>query len=330
MCRNHPHIQAVNFAIRDLERTKVDQTKLADVSGDYAVCPTCMMQPEIRVFNNTIRDLEREIAGVTKNVEFYKDHTSCPTCKQAISDELRQEHINETNKTVDQNNQLLISTQAQKEEFGATGHLKHVTEAKDSLTLTLRTLDFSNRDWRTMLVSLHATHMAEVDSKMLGANVAIHNIVEVLDKKKVEVGEIEVKEREIAVVDKNISTINSEISGIKRFLTSLETERGLLNQKSGNIEQEKAKLREMAKEVLTMTGRKAILKEEKDYHDVATVLLKDGGVKTRIIKQYLPAINKMVNKYLHAMDFFASFELNEQVKITLYLLQIRVSLKQKV
>ena len=45
--------------------------------------------------------------------------------------------------------------------------------------------------------------------------------------------------------------------------------------------------------------------------DVAAVLLKDSGIKTKIIKQYIPVINKLINKYLAAMDFFVNFELNE-------------------
>jgi DNA repair exonuclease SbcCD ATPase subunit len=46
-------------------------------------------------------------------------------------------------------------------------------------------------------------------------------------------------------------------------------------------------------------------------YDLATVILRDSGIKSRIIKQYIPVINKLVNKYLAAMDFFVKFELNE-------------------
>jgi DNA repair exonuclease SbcCD ATPase subunit len=50
---------------------------------------------------------------------------------------------------------------------------------------------------------------------------------------------------------------------------------------------------------------------EKQYYDFASTLLKDGGIKTKIIKQYLPVMNKLINKYLAAMDFFANFNINE-------------------
>jgi DNA repair exonuclease SbcCD ATPase subunit len=51
--------------------------------------------------------------------------------------------------------------------------------------------------------------------------------------------------------------------------------------------------------------------DEREMYDLATVILRDSGIKSRIIKQYIPVINKLVNKYLAAMDFFVKFELNE-------------------
>jgi DNA repair exonuclease SbcCD ATPase subunit len=56
---------------------------------------------------------------------------------------------------------------------------------------------------------------------------------------------------------------------------------------------------------------KSKVSEEKHYLDIASILLKDTGIKTKIIRQYLPVINKLVNKYLVAMDFFCHFELDE-------------------
>jgi len=54
------------------------------------------------------------------------------------------------------------------------------------------------------------------------------------------------------------------------------------------------------------------LVEDQAYYQAAVSLLKDGGIKAQIIKQYLPVINNLVNKYLTAMDFFIHFELNEE------------------
>jgi DNA repair exonuclease SbcCD ATPase subunit len=53
------------------------------------------------------------------------------------------------------------------------------------------------------------------------------------------------------------------------------------------------------------------LTDEKNILSAASVLLKDNGIKSKIIKQYIPIINKLINKYLASMDFFVSFELDE-------------------
>jgi DNA repair exonuclease SbcCD ATPase subunit len=57
--------------------------------------------------------------------------------------------------------------------------------------------------------------------------------------------------------------------------------------------------------------------DEKTYYEVAGNLLKDTGIKTKIVKQYLPVINKLVNKYLASLDFFVNFNLDESFKETI-------------
>ena len=59
------------------------------------------------------------------------------------------------------------------------------------------------------------------------------------------------------------------------------------------------------------------LHQDRDTLGVVAAMLKDGGIKTRIIKQYVPVMNKLINKYLSAMDFFVQFELNESFEETI-------------
>ena len=77
-------------------------------------------------------------------------------------------------------------------------------------------------------------------------------------------------------------------------------------------------MKDLAKEVLALAANRTSLKHDQEYLNICAMLLKDTGIKTKIIKQYLPLINKTVNKYLAAMDFFVHFELdesfNEQIK----------------
>jgi len=62
---------------------------------------------------------------------------------------------------------------------------------------------------------------------------------------------------------------------------------------------------------------KSVVLKDKDAYGIASIILKDNGIKSRIIKQYVPVINKLINKYLAAMDFFVNFELNENFNETI-------------
>jgi len=66
-----------------------------------------------------------------------------------------------------------------------------------------------------------------------------------------------------------------------------------------------------------MESSKISLVEEMHYHSVASSLLKDSGIKAKIIRFYLPVINKTINKYLVSMDFFANFTLDEEFNETI-------------
>jgi DNA repair exonuclease SbcCD ATPase subunit len=78
-----------------------------------------------------------------------------------------------------------------------------------------------------------------------------------------------------------------------------------------NIDEEKSKMKDLASNAMDKVKKKTALLQERKVQDIAALLLKDTGIKTAIIKEYLPAMNKLINKYLSAMDFYVSFELDE-------------------
>lgn len=83
------------------------------------------------------------------------------------------------------------------------------------------------------------------------------------------------------------------------------------NKDTANIDEEKKKLKDIADEALVLIDKKNQLLHEKQLHEVSAILLKDTGIKTAIIKEYLPVMNKLINGYLSAMDFYVHFELDE-------------------
>jgi DNA repair exonuclease SbcCD ATPase subunit len=70
-------------------------------------------------------------------------------------------------------------------------------------------------------------------------------------------------------------------------------------------------------DISTLEEEKKTLLDDRQYIDLATTLLKDGGIKTKIVKQYLPIINKQINKYLAKLGFFVNFNINENFEETI-------------
>ena len=110
---------------------------------------------------------------------------------------------------------------------------------------------------------------------------------------------------------------NNEAIQAQRLLQRLQLELNDTETKTGNITEEKTKLKTLAKDALGKTKDRTELSETGHYYDVAKSMLQDTGIKTKIIKAYLPIINKLVNKYLQAMDFFVQFDLDETFKETI-------------
>lgn len=132
------------------------------------------------------------------------------------------------------------------------------------------------------------------------------------DKLIARLQEINKVQSQISDVDMEVNSENAKIIADQRYVQTLLLEKHDLQTKGGNIAAEKAKLKDLAKVVVATSKRRTSLNEERHYLEIAGSLLKDSGIKTKIIRKYLPAINKLVNKYLQAMDFFVQFNLDEQ------------------
>ena len=123
--------------------------------------------------------------------------------------------------------------------------------------------------------------------------------------------------KEITKLNNDISQNNTRISGHNRQIRDLESEIQKLTDQLANRNSEHEKLAEFNDNLQSIFKELADKKTEIIYHDFAYSLLKDDGVKTKIIKKYLPFINQQVNRYLQKMDFYINFRLNEEFSETI-------------
>ena len=156
------------------------------------------------------------------------------------------------------------------------------------------------------------TIIDEQSTELQKVHTSIHKIREDEQKLHTRLNDIKAINLEIGKLNDLIHTVKSDINASERFIQRLQLEKNDIVVKVGNIEQEKNKLKAIASESLEIAKQKGELGELQTYYDIASVLLKDSGIKTRIIRQYLPVINKLVNKYLTEMNFFVQFTLDEK------------------
>jgi DNA repair exonuclease SbcCD ATPase subunit len=114
-----------------------------------------------------------------------------------------------------------------------------------------------------------------------------------------------------------IIKLNTQVSEITKHNLALVEEINSINETANNLEGDNDKLKELKKELEILVKKSRSLSEEKQYYEFAFTLLKDTGIKTKIIKQYIPVMNKLINKYLSSMDFFVNFNLNENFEETI-------------
>lgn len=124
-------------------------------------------------------------------------------------------------------------------------------------------------------------------------------------------------QKEIQGIQIKIATNNSAILEINKYISKLMKQIDALNNEDVSTDEQKEVLVQLKKELNDLEEKKITLIDEKNYLDVASNLLKDTGIKTKIIRQYLPIINKVVNKYLATFDFFVNFNLDESFKETI-------------
>ena len=135
--------------------------------------------------------------------------------------------------------------------------------------------------------------------------------------------EEEERERQFLTLSKEITTLthgisknNTQIAGCQRQVRDLESEIQRITDNLANRNIEHEKLTSFKDNLKTTYDELAQHKDTINYYDFSYSLLKDGGVKTKIIKKYLPLINQQVNRYLQLMDFYINFSLDEEFSET--------------
>ena len=160
------------------------------------------------------------------------------------------------------------------------------------------------------------TMISKENNKYDKLTVGIKELADKLEATKVKINIINEVNKNIQSNNVEIAKENSSIGELEKFNATLDTE--IKQLQDGRVDKkDHEEVVSLQEEFDTVSKEKNKLREERIYNDAVRTMLTDQGIKTKIIKQYLPIMNKLINTYLTSMEFYVNFTLDENFDETI-------------
>lgn len=221
---------------------------------------------------------------------------------------------------------VLKNIKKQEEVSGASDKLKKLGTLKGKISQKVSTITVEHKFFNENTVCPTCTQEIDEEFRINKINDAQNKAKDLQSGYKeleVAIKEEEDREHQFITLSKEITKLthevsrnNTKISGCQRQIRDLENEIQKLTNQLKNRNSEHEKLESFQESLHNTYDELAIKKDSINYYDFSYGLLKDGGVKSKIIKKYLPLINQQVNRYLQMMDFYINFTLDEEFNET--------------
>ncbi len=293
-----------------------------------------LLKGKIVTNKEAILDIDYRIAGTEDKIEIEAAHLQ--TLEQN-NDALKKQKMTQISDYVKQVNDVgeqttkllreiteLSSTIADQDKVRSrlekVGTLaRQIRNRRDSI---LKEIEFfhANHDCPTCrqgIVVEHKSHIIEeANAKLTEIEQGEQKVTEELDRLNTRLSDISSTLAVISNKQTEAHTHQIRSAQLEQFIQSIKTELDQLTE-TKQFDGTKDALKVHKQSLSTLKGGKEQLINDRAVLEVAGILLKDAGIKTKIIRQYIPVINKLINKYLAAMDFFVNFELNENFEETI-------------
>ena len=145
----------------------------------------------------------------------------------------------------------------------------------------------------------------------------LDELVEQIEQIEKRMGDINAVLDTVCIIEKQVSGKQNEISASSQYVNKLQKNIESVFTEGTEVQEAKDELNQLIGKGTQHVTRRKELVEDKHYLAIASTLLKDTGIKAKIIKHYLPIMNKLINKYLAEMDFFCQFNLDENFNETI-------------
>ena len=292
-----------------------------------------VIKDKIKNTNDKIKELSLKQSMTEEKVEMQKEFIESIEKSGNENIEKKKDKITSIATYVDQltaenGQKVLVVTenlQPQLEDLlDASKKLKKLSNLKGKISEKVSTITEQHKFFNNNSVCPTCTQTIEEEfrlNKVSESETKAKELQQGYNELKEAIQQEEKREREFNVVSKEINSLNNEISNNNVKISQLNKQSRDLEQeiqdiankiKNRNVERES--LIELEQSLNSIQIEKANQKENITYYDFANFLMKDGGIKSKIIKQYLPLMNKQINKYLQMMDFYINFTLDEEFK----------------
>lgn len=283
---------------------------------------------EVRETVHEINIMEERISGLTSQLNALHENREQKIGKFETTIKETDDNIEVLLSKVDAKNKLIKEkTSSISDRDPQEDRLKQAknlfSKLEDKKHLVIKEIDFyqDNDNCPTCKQDLDEehkkTHLAEKQKKAIELADALDQINGTIQDSTNRMEEIGRVQEGITSLQSQISVLQTEIISNQKYISKLNHEiRDLKTETSyTNTAQDQIDANEESLEILHK--KKESLVEQGHYYDIANTLLRDQGVKQKIIKQYVPIMNNMINKYLAALEFFVGFELDESFEETI-------------
>ena len=297
---------SMNNLIRDKIKIVRDETRTLDLKKES-------LNDKVEMQNNWIKELESQSKGRID------DNQQKITTLFTESDDYVS--VNEQLE-----NNVSDLTKEQEAVTGATEKLRELGNLKGKISNKVATITKEHKFFTKNTVCPTCTQAIEEDfrinkiedaqTKAKELQSGYKELEEAIKKEEDREHHFTTLSKEITNLTHGISKNNTRISGCQRQIRDLESEIQRITEQLANRNTEHEKLATFKENLQTTYDDLISKKETITYYDFSYGLLRDGGVKAKIIKKYLPLINQQVNRYLQMMDFYINFTLDEEFNET--------------
>ena len=283
---------------------------------------------EIKETNHEVELMEERVNGLTEQLNALRENRDKKISQYESTVDETETNINNLLGKVDEKTKNVVEKKSTiKDKDPQTDRLKQALDMEkrlqESRKKALTDIEFykNNDDCPTCKQGLdhaHKTkHIEEKTAKVEEVKEAITSIDNLINEARTRIEEIGKVQDNIEKVQREIGILQTEILSNQKFMKKIQNEIDELRKEEGGGTNVHEKIDATEEKLDILHNKKKSLIDRGHYYDIATTLLRDQGVKERIIRQYVPIMNKLINKYLAQLEFYVGFELNESFEETI-------------